>query len=54
MLKCILRIKFEDVRKSLNNKQWTEFELATLVVICTDCIDSCKSNSHKITTVPVS
>jgi hypothetical protein len=21
MLKCILRIKFEDVRKSLNNKQ---------------------------------
>jgi len=27
-----------------------EFELLTLVVICTDCICSCKSNYHAITT----
>ena len=26
------------------------FELTTLVVICTDCIGSCKSNYHTITT----
>ena len=26
------------------------FELTTLVVIGTDCIDSCKSNNHAITT----
>jgi hypothetical protein len=29
---------------------WTGFELTTLVVIGTDCIDSCKSNYHMITT----
>ena len=28
---------------------WIGFELTTLVVIGTDCIDSCKSNYHKIT-----
>ena len=30
--------------------QWTRFELTTLVVIDTDCIVSCKSNYHTITT----
>ena len=29
---------------------WAGFELATLVMICTDCIGSCKSNYHTITT----
>ena len=29
----------------------SRFELTTLVVIGTDCIDSCKSNYHKITTM---
>jgi hypothetical protein len=29
---------------------WTWFELTTLVVIDTDCTDSCKSNYHMITT----
>jgi len=29
------------------------FELATLVVIGTDCIGSCKSNYHMITTMTV-
>jgi len=29
---------------------WTGFELTTLVVIGTDCIGSCKSNYHTITT----
>jgi len=29
---------------------WTEFELTTLVVIGTNCIGSCKSNYHTITT----
>jgi hypothetical protein len=29
---------------------WTGFEITTLVVIGTDCIDSCKSNYHTITT----
>jgi len=29
---------------------WSGFELATSVVICTDCICSCKSNHHTITT----
>ena len=31
---------------------WTGFDLTTLVVIGTDCIDSCKSNYHTTTTVP--
>ena len=31
----------------------SELELTTLVVIGTDCIDSCKSNYHKITTTTV-
>jgi hypothetical protein len=29
---------------------WVGFELATFVVIGTDCLGSCKSNYHKITT----
>ena len=29
---------------------WARFELGTLVVICTDCIGSCKSNHHTTTT----
>jgi len=29
---------------------WVGFELATVVVKCTDCIDSCKFNYHAITT----
>ena len=29
---------------------WSRFELTTSVVIGTDCIDSCKSNNHTITT----
>jgi hypothetical protein len=35
-------------RKSLTN--WTGFKLTTLVVIDSDCIGSCKSNYHTITT----
>ena len=31
---------------------WSRFELTTSVVIGTDCIGSCKSNSHMITTAP--
>jgi hypothetical protein len=33
---------------------WAEFELTTLVVICTDCIGNCKSNYHMITTTKAS
>ena len=29
---------------------WARFELTALVVICTDCMGSCKSNYHTITT----
>jgi hypothetical protein len=32
---------------------WVGFELTTLVVIDTDCIGSCKSNYHMITTMAV-
>ena len=32
---------------------WVEFELTTLVVIGIDCIGSCKSNYHAITTTTV-
>jgi len=32
---------------------WVGFELTTLVVIGTDCIGSCKSNFHTITTATV-
>jgi hypothetical protein len=31
---------------------WAGFELTALVVIGTDCIGSCKSNYHMITTTP--
>jgi hypothetical protein len=31
---------------------WAGFELTKLVVIGTDCIGSCKSNYHTITTAP--
>jgi hypothetical protein len=30
---------------------WVGFELTTLVLIGTDCIDSCKSNYHTTTTM---
>ena len=30
---------------------WIWFELTTLVVICTDCTGSCKSNYHTITSM---
>jgi hypothetical protein len=30
---------------------WVGFKLTMLVVICTDCIGSCKSNYHTITTM---
>jgi hypothetical protein len=33
----------------LYTSPWSIFELATSVVICTDCIGSCKSNYHTIT-----
>ena len=32
---------------------WAGFEITTLVVIDTDCIGSCKSNYHTITTTNV-
>jgi hypothetical protein len=32
---------------------WVEFGLTTLVVVGTDCIGSCKSNYHAITTTTV-
>jgi hypothetical protein len=32
----------------LYTSPWSRFELPTSVVICTDCIDSCKSNNHTI------
>jgi hypothetical protein len=32
---------------------WAGFEITTLVVIYTDCIGSCKSNYHTITTTNV-
>ena len=35
------------------NLSWSRFELTALVVIGTDCIDSCKSNYHTITTTTV-
>jgi hypothetical protein len=34
----------------LYNSPWSRFELTTSVVIGTDCIGSCKSNYHTITT----
>ena len=36
----------------LYTSPWTGFKLTTLVLIDTDCIVSCKSNYHTITTVP--
>jgi hypothetical protein len=53
------RRKASICRKSLTNYHimlyqvhliWEEFELIALVVICTDCIGSCKSNYYAITT----
>ena len=32
---------------------WAAFELATLVMICTDCIGSCKSNYYTILTTTI-
>ena len=39
----------------LYTSPWSRFELTTTVVICTDCIGSCKSNYHTLmaTTAPV-
>jgi hypothetical protein len=37
----------------LYTSSWSRFELTTLVVIATDCIGSCKSNYHTITTMTV-
>ena len=37
----------------LYTSPWSRFELTTLVVIGTDCIGSCKSNYHTITTTMV-
>ena len=34
------------------SEPWMRFELTTLVVIDTDCTDSCKSNYHMIMTTP--
>jgi len=34
----------------LYTSPWSRFELTTSMVIGTDCIDSCKSNYHTITT----
>ena len=33
---------------------WSRFELTTSVVICTDCIGSCKSNYHTFTAMTAS
>jgi hypothetical protein len=38
----------------LYTSPWSRFELTTLVVTGTDCIDSCKSNYHTITTTTAS
>ena len=35
----------------LYTSPWAGFVLTTLVVICTDCTGSCKSNNHMITTM---
>ena len=54
------RRKHPPCRKSMTNiilytSPWSEFELATSVVIGTDCIGSCKSNYRTITaTTPTS
>ena len=37
-------------RIMLYTSSWSRFELTTSVVIGTDCLGSCKSNYHKITT----
>jgi hypothetical protein len=40
-------------RVALNTRvhlSWAEFELTTLMVICTGCTESCKFNSHMMTT----
>ena len=37
----------------LYTSTWSRFELTTSVVICTDCIGSCKSNYHTNTTTTV-
>ena len=42
-----------NVASSTTPEQWAGFELTTLGVIGTDCIGSCKSNYHKITTTTV-
>jgi len=43
--------KFDHIKLYRVHLAWTVFELTTVVVICTDCIGSCKSNYHTITTM---
>ena len=40
----------DKLNKCIITSSWTGFELTTLVVISTDCIGSCKSNYHTVTT----
>ena len=57
---AVLRENFQSVASHWQNlitlcciectSQWAGFKLTTLVVIGTDCIGSCKSNYHTITT----
>ena len=42
--------KFDHIMLYQVHLAWAGFELTMLVVICTDFIDSCKSNCHTITT----
>ena len=38
---------------TLYTSPWSGFELTTSVLICTDCIGSCKSNYHTVTPTAV-
>ena len=49
---CINELYLNDEMKS--KYSLIEIELTTSVVICTDCIDSCKSNYHTIMATTVS
>ena len=40
----------DKLNKCIITSSWTGFELKTLVIISTDCIGSCKSNYHTVTT----
>ena len=43
--------KFVHIMSNKCNSPRVGIKLTTLVVICTDCIGSCKSNYHTITTM---